>query len=290
MQTLLPAPRAPCRTARHNATGESPVRLLRGLESRTRASFFAMFQGLVSYKVESRWGPPVHARALADDRFGDRFGDAVPQAGSGAEPGAIGCRDLDFVHDPNPGYRFVAQPDAVASFVFGQSPWAVLGLLLLFESAAAANRRHAGDQRLHTSTLAPVSTTSLPTLGWRAALIEAEWRREAATLDALALDRGVNELTELIQGVDALLQLQAPEDAGCFCRALDRFAAGAGQREIEAGLLAAYRRDCIEAGWLQPGFITVLGEMIGIDRIQRMSTELALMWTQDDALASLSND
>ena len=98
------------------------------------------------------------------------------------------------------------------------------------------------------------------------------------------------EVDELIQGVDALLQLQAPEDAGCFCRARGRFAAGAGQREIEAGLLAAYRRDCLEAGWLERGFITVLGEVTGIDRIQRMSAELAHMRTQDGALATFSND
>ncbi len=286
MQTLLPAPGAPHRTARRNGPGETPVHLLRGLESRTRANFVAIFQGLVNYKVESRWGPCVHSRPFADDEFGDETSRAV----ASAEPDTNRCSEHEFMHDPNPGYRFVAQPDAVASFVFGKSAWAVLGLLLLFENAAAANRRQAGDERLCTSTLAPVSTTGRPTVGWRGALIEAEWRREAAKLDALAFGRAMNELTELIQGVDALLQFQAREDAACFSRALGRFAADARQREIAAGLLAAYRRDCIEAGWLEPGFTTVLGEMTGINRMQRMNDELAFVWVRDDAAATLSND
>ena len=118
------------------------------------------------------------------------------------------------------GYRFVPEPNAVASFVLGKGTWAVLALTCDIELFTQAHYR---------ASIAPDSTIcplwrDVFLFHWKeesqhAILDELEWRRIDASLTAAERDRGVTELLELVAGVDGLLQAQAAADTAYFVAA-----------------------------------------------------------------------
>lgn len=99
----------------------------------------------------------------------------------------------------------------------------------------------------------------------------------AAAFEAKARDRAVDELIELVAGVDGILQAQAEADAGYFARAGGRTYTEAQIAQVEATLLAAYRWQYIVSGVLDERFQKALGAKITpaqFDRIGRALTPI----------------
>src|SRR5918992_5210051 len=116
-----------------------------------------------------------------------------------------------------PGYRAAAEPNAVARFVLGKSTWAVLALTYFIELFS---------QQHYTESIRPQTDISplwkdVFLFHWQeecqhAALDDLEWQREHAKLTPEQRDRAVDDLIDLVAGVDGILQQQAPADVEYF--------------------------------------------------------------------------
>jgi len=169
------------------------------------------------------------------------------------------------------GYRFVPEPNAVASFVLGKGTWAVLALTCDIELFTQAHYRAsiASD-----STICPL-WRDVFLFHWReesqhAILDELEWRRIDATLTEADRDRGVAELLELVAGVDGLLKVQAAADTDYFVASAGQAFSGTQVAEIGATFLAAYRWQYIESGVGDPRFQDILAGMLTPSQLARL--------------------
>jgi hypothetical protein len=174
------------------------------------------------------------------------------------------------------GYRFVPEPNAVASFVLGKSTWAVLALTCDIEIFTQAHYRASIEGQ---GGLCPL-WRDVFLFHWReesqhAILDELEWRRIDATLSPEAREQAVSDFIELVAGVDGLLQAQAQADADYF-----NAVTGSGRSEerkaaIAATFLSAYRWQYIFSGACDPRFIAVLAELLTPVQIARIEAALA---------------
>ncbi len=174
------------------------------------------------------------------------------------------------------GYRFVPEPNAVASFVLGKGNWAVLALTCDIELFTQAHYRASIGRN---TGLCPL-WRDVFLFHWReesqhAILDELEWRRVDAALDDAARDRGVTELIELVAGVDGILQAQAAADAGYFTDAAG--CASAQSRQIADAFLAAYRWQYIFSGVQHARFTGILSEMLTPQQLGRIESALAAL-------------
>jgi hypothetical protein len=176
------------------------------------------------------------------------------------------------------GYRFTADPDAVAGVVLGKSTWAVLGLTLHIELFTQAHYR---ESIAPDPELSPLYKDVFHH-HWReerqhAVIDELEWRRCDAALAAAERDRAVDELIDLVVAVDGVLQAQAAADAEYFFATNDR-ALGPSLREASAqALLEAYRWQYIMSGAAHPHFAKVLGDLTTPDQQRRIHEALAAL-------------
>ena len=174
------------------------------------------------------------------------------------------------------GYRFLPQPNEVASVVLGKSTWAVLALTTNIELFTQAHYRSSIEPDANLSEL----YKDVFLYHWReesqhAILDELEWRRENANLSAAERDRAVDDLIALVGAVDGLLQLQAGADAEYFLGlASNRFSADQA-KQVRAGLLKAYRWQYIVSGVTEPRFTAILGDMITPEQAERINEALA---------------
>jgi hypothetical protein len=173
------------------------------------------------------------------------------------------------------GYRFVPQPNDVASFVLGKCTWAVLALTCHIELFSQAHYRESIEP--HTD-LSPLFKDIL-FFHWReesqhAILDELEWKREDAKLDAAARDRAVDDLIALVAGVDGLLQLQAPADVDYFVATAGRPFHAAEMAKLREVTLAAYRWQYIVSGAGEPRFAALLTGMVTPAQMQRIGQAL----------------
>lgn len=171
-----------------------------------------------------------------------------------------------------PGYRFVPQPNAVASFVLGRSTWAVLALTCHIELFTQAHYRASIEP---DSTICPL-WRDVFLFHWReeaqhAVLDELEWRRIDATLTPDERERGVTDLLELLAGVDGLLVTQASADAAYFAGAAGQPFTTEQMAAIGAAFLAAYRWQYIGSGLAEPHFRQVLGNLLTPGQLARLS-------------------
>ena len=174
------------------------------------------------------------------------------------------------------GYRFVPQTDDVEEFVLGKSTWAVLALICHFE---AVKHVHYGNSITRDAQLSDLYKDVL-FFHWMEespppSLAELEWRREDLGLGAAKRDDAVNDLIELIQGVDALLVFQAPEDVAYLVAACGRAFTPAQIDRLGEAVLSAYRRQFIGSGTEEPYFGEVLGKLVSAEQAARIGTELA---------------
>jgi hypothetical protein len=174
------------------------------------------------------------------------------------------------------GYRAAAEPNAVAQFVLGKSTWAVLGLTCFIELFT---------QQHYTASIAPEADISplwkdVFMFHWKeevqhAILDELEWLREDAKLTAQERDAAVNDLIELVAGVDGILQGQAAADVQYFAAIVSRTFTAEEQRALNAGVLKAYRWQYIGSGVQHPHFMRLLTSLTTADQMARVGAALA---------------
>jgi hypothetical protein len=174
------------------------------------------------------------------------------------------------------GYRFVAQPNDIASFVLGKSTWAVLALVCHIELFVMAHYRSSILPDAELSAL----WKDVFMHHWReesqhAILDELEWRREDAKLSAAERDASVGDLIQLVAGVDGVLGLQAEADAQYFAAACGRRVSAEEQARIRASFLAAYRWQYIVSGVKEPRFGAILASLTTAAQRERIGAALA---------------
>jgi hypothetical protein len=174
------------------------------------------------------------------------------------------------------GYRFVPEPNAVASAVLAKSTWAVLGLTLDIELFSQAHYR---------SSIAPDPDLSalwkdVFLFHWKeesqhAIVDELEWRRCDAMLAAAERDRGVDDLIALVADVDGIVRMQAQADADYFVRGAGRAFSAPEQDAIHDTLTKAYRWQYIVTGAQEPRFAEVLQALVTPEQMERIGRALA---------------
>lgn len=176
------------------------------------------------------------------------------------------------------GYRFDADPNAVAEAVLSKGTWAVLGLTLDIELFTQLHYRQSIDPDDGLSELyKDVFLYHWKEESQHAILDELEWARHDAQLTAEERDQGVDELIELVAAVDAILQEQAPADAEYFAANCGRDIAEDELLAIRANFLKAYRWQYIHSGTQHPQFGKILSSLVTQDQGQRIQAALATL-------------
>jgi hypothetical protein len=172
------------------------------------------------------------------------------------------------------GYRFELDGNQVASFVLGKSTWAVLALTCHIELFSQAHYRASINGAAGLSELfKDVFLFHWKEESQHATLDELEWAREHARLTPAQRDAAVDELIELVGGVDGLLQVQARADTAYFCAVGGIPAEHAAA--VETNTLRAYRWQYIVSGALEPRFQKALAEQTTEQQMTRIQTALA---------------
>jgi hypothetical protein len=174
------------------------------------------------------------------------------------------------------GYRFDIQPNDVAHFVLGKSTWGVLALTCHIELFTQAHYRAsiAGAHGL-SDLYKDVFLFHWKEESQHAILDELEWQREDAKLSDSERDAAVNDLIELVGGVDGILQAQAQSDARYFLDTIGIAAQSERAVAVRAALLKAYRWQYIVSGVSDPRFQKVLSGFITEVQMQRIQQALA---------------
>jgi len=174
------------------------------------------------------------------------------------------------------GYRFLPQPNDVASVVLGKSTWAVLGLTCFIELFTQAHYRSSIEPDAELSELyKDVFFFHWKEESQHAILDELEWRRENANLSATERDVAVDDLIALVGAVDGLLQVQAGADAEYYVKVCGRKLSEQQQARVRAAVLKAYRWQYIVSGVEDPRFMGILGSMITPEQTARIGAALA---------------
>ncbi len=176
------------------------------------------------------------------------------------------------------GYRFLPDPDEVATAVLSKGTWAVLALTLHIELFTQKHYRESIDPDPALSSL----FKDIFLFHWKeesqhAIMDELEWIRFDSGLTDAERDRGVDEFIELVGAVDGILQMQAGEDARYFVETVGRTFTEAECQAIEDGLLRAYRWQYIISGAQHPHFLEVLGGLITPAQGERINAALGPM-------------
>jgi hypothetical protein len=174
------------------------------------------------------------------------------------------------------GYRFGAEPNAVAGVVLGKSTWSVLALTCLIELFTQA---HYWQSIEPDAALDPL-WKDVFLFHWKeesqhAILDELEWKRENAKLDGAARDAAVADLIALVGAVDGILQAQSAADAAYFARACGRNVDREEEARVAAALLKAYRWQYIVSGVQVPHFGAILAGMVDAAQHGRIAAALA---------------
>ncbi|MBL8345300.1 MAG: hypothetical protein JNN03_07650 [Rubrivivax sp.] len=174
------------------------------------------------------------------------------------------------------GYRFTAEPNAVAQAVLGASTWAVLALTCHIELFTQVHYRQSIAPEAGLSPLwKDVFLFHWKEESQHAILDELEWQREDARLTDGQRDRAVDDLIMLVGAVDGLLQPQARADATYFVRCLGRVLRGDEEARVAGALLRAYRWQYIVSGVSDARFAQLLGGMVSATQMQRIQAALA---------------
>ena len=174
------------------------------------------------------------------------------------------------------GYRFLPQPNEVASVVLQKSTWAVLGLTCHIELFTQVHYLQSTEADPNLSELyKDVFLFHWKEESQHAILDELEWIREDAKLTAEERDSAVTDLIELVAAVDGLLQLQSGADLDYFLTLCDRGFTTHHIEEIRKVILKAYRWQYIVSGVQDPRFNSILGRMITSEQGVRIGKALA---------------
>jgi hypothetical protein len=245
------------------------------------ARFYARVQGrtYANLLAALERGIASSALALAHDRpDGDVAGEALRRMSDEALKHRTMFRRLDALAAAGmpDGYAFVAGAEAFADEMLGRSRWAALALTLHVEVAAQAHYRTSLDD---DETLCEVWKDVL-LQHWKeesphTVLDELEWRREHARGDALARERGVDDLVALYGALDLRLRGQAHADAAYFIAHAGRMLLSAEEAAIRDAMLRAYRRQHVALGAQEPRFVEVLRALATPAQFARLGAALA---------------
>jgi hypothetical protein len=145
------------------------------------------------------------------------------------------------------GYRFLPQPNEVASVVLGKSTWAVLALVCHIELFVLAHYHASIDPDTGLSELyKDVFLHHAREESQHAILDELEWRRENANLSAAERDVAVDDLIALVGAVDGCCNAGGA-DADYFLKVCGGRSSEQRQ-QVRAGVLRAYRWQYIVSG------------------------------------------
>jgi hypothetical protein len=175
-----------------------------------------------------------------------------------------------------PGYRFLPQPNEVASAVLSKSTWAVLALTCHIELFTQAHYRQSIEPDAGLSELwKDVFLFHWKEESQHAILDELEWQREDAKLTPAERDRAVNDLIGLVAAVDGILQVQSAADSEYFLKVAGRSFEPSQAQAVREHMLAAYRWQYIGSGVQDERFQKLLGGMLGEAQMQRIGAALA---------------
>jgi hypothetical protein len=176
------------------------------------------------------------------------------------------------------GYRFVAEPDAVAGVVLGKSTWAVMALTLDIELFTQLHYRQSIEPDENLSELfKDVFLYHWKEESQHAILDELELVRLDADVSFTDRDRYVDEFIELVVAVDGILQAQSAADAAYFAANAGRGVDVTEQARVQAGLLKAYRWQYILSGAAHPHFVKVLTSLVTQAQVARITSALAML-------------
>jgi hypothetical protein len=174
-----------------------------------------------------------------------------------------------------PGYRFTPVSGEFESIISGKSTWTTLGFSLNLELVAEAHHRAsiaAGEE------LSPLFQDAFD-LCWqeqspRSNMGELEWIREDCQISADERDAAVDDLANLVHGIDGLLQGQAHADADYFMRVIGMEPGRRRSAELERSILKAYRLQAINSGFRGLRFQKLLAQFISEEQLCRMEAVL----------------
>lgn len=174
------------------------------------------------------------------------------------------------------GYRFLPDPNEVATAVLSKSTWAVLALTCHIELFTQAHYKQSIAPDPELSDL----FKDIFLYHWReesqhAILDELEWSREHARLSEAERDQGVDDLIGLVGAVDGILQLQSGADAEYFVQVCGRSLEEGQVQRLKEVLLKAYRWQYIVSGVQEPRFSALLGELTTLAQGERIGKALA---------------
>jgi hypothetical protein len=174
------------------------------------------------------------------------------------------------------GYRFLPDPNEVASAVLSKSTWAVLALTCHIELFTQAHYKQSIAPDPELSDL----FKDIFLYHWReesqhAILDELEWSREHARLSVDERDQAVDDLIDLVGAVDGIVQLQSGADAEYFVRICGRSLEKGQVQRLKEVLLKAYRWQYIVSGVQEPRFSALLGELTTEAQGERIGKALA---------------
>jgi hypothetical protein len=247
--------------------GDAARRFMSQVQGRTYANLFGVIERYINAKVlelsRDHWfGDQLALEALV--RFSDEeikhqeLFRRIEQLAAAVMP---------------PGYRMVADGNAIASVVLGKSTWAVLALTCHVEIFTLVHYKKSIAAEQVSDLWKDVFRYHWKEESQHAIIDELEWRRVDAGVTVAERDRGVDELIELVGAVDGVLQAQAQADGDYFiahCE-LDEVQ----QQAVRDVLLKAYRWQYIVSGVQEGSFVKVLSELVTTEQLGRITTALA---------------
>jgi hypothetical protein len=245
-------------------------RFMSQIQGRTYANVFGLVERYIDAKIlelarDYRFGDQVALEALV--RFSD---EELKHQELFRRVEALAAQAMP------PGYAATADPNAVAQFVLGKSTWSVLALTCHIEIFTQVHYKKSIEPATALSPLwKDVFLHHWQEESQHAILDELEWRREDAKLTPEQRDAAVDDLIELVVGVDGILQAQAKADAQYFVGVADRTFSADDVHAIEAGVLKAYRWQYIVSGVQDGKFLGVLASMVTQTQLERISAALA---------------
>lgn len=242
------------------------------VQGRTYANMFGLVERFINAKVlelsRDHWlGDQVALEALV--RFGDE--ELKHQALFRRVEALIGAV-------MPPGYTFSWDPNEIAAAVLRKSSWAVLALTLHIELFTQAHYRESIRRDAELSELA----RDIFRFHWQeesqhAIIDELEWRRIDDAVTPAARDHAVDELTELVEAVDAIVQTQAGSDAAYFTATCGRHLDAVERSIVQQILLDAYRWQYIVSGIRHPRFAATLASLTTETQRERIKNALAFL-------------
>jgi hypothetical protein len=188
-----------------------------------------------------------------------------------------------------PGYRFLPQPNDVASVVLSKSTWSVLGLTFLIELFTQTHYLKSIEPDQECSPLyKDVFLYHWKEESQHARIDELEWVRENASLSPEERDRAVDDMIELVGAVDSILRVQAAADVEYFQKVSGTAFFEENIERLNAGTLAAYRWQYILSGAGEQRFQKVLRAMVTDDQLGRIEKAIAPLMEPVEEMAALA--